>query len=175
MSETTTEAPKKKSLYHIREDHAAIIAQIEDQDGEITNEQLAALDLNGQDFNDKAISIAYAIRKARTRAAEAKAEKERCEQHQKSWENLEKKLKEYLITGMVDLGVRRVDSATLKMWLSPIKKVNITDMSLLPDYAKTQPKAPPMEPNKTHIKALIERGDTVPGAELVNANSITIK
>jgi len=162
------------SLYHIREEHLQLMAVIEEQDGEIYDDQLAQLGFTQEAFQEKALSCGYMFRKFEDQAMLLKAESDRLAAMYQTAQKRAQKMKEAIADAMKQFGVEKITGPYMKISFRPSKCVEITCEQDLPIEALDEVPAS-WKPNKTKIKALIENGVEVAGAMIVNKKNLQIK
>ncbi len=97
-----------KSMYHIRLEHLQIIQLIEDGEGELTPEIEQALALTEEEFQDKAISYAYVVKKFEDNAAVIGDEIARLTELKQRAERQAKTFKNNLDIAMKQFGVEKI-------------------------------------------------------------------
>jgi hypothetical protein len=161
-----------EALYEITDDYLDVMHM----DVE-TEDDLAALnallDEIGGRFEEKAKRVALYRRTLEGEAAAIKAEEERLYGRRKALDRKAEGLKVYLATQMHMAGIPRIDSdlVTLVFQKNP-PAVNIVDRTAILDIYLI-----PQEPtvNKKMIAEILKSGMPVPGAELVQSESLRIK
>lgn len=161
------------TLYGITAELNAILAQLEELDGEITPELEQALAINEGQFLQKAEDYGHAILNLKAMATAAKAEKERLASLQKFYENAQKRLTDALTTAMQAFGHDKVENGTLRLSLRRTTATEVDDLEQVPQEYKTTKVE--VVPDKTAIKKAIQSGEAVPGAHLVENVSLQIK
>ncbi len=108
--------------------------------------------------------------------ADAKAIEEYVKDRQavaRAKKNTAESIKNWLIARMQEKGESKFETKRIRATLriTTANKTVITDGSLIPqEYLRTK-----IEPDTTAIKAAIKAGETVPGAQLVDSVSLTVK
>lgn len=161
------------TLYGITAELNAILAEIEDNGGEITPEIENALAINESDFVAKSEDYGHAILNLKAMAAAAKAEKERLAYLQKFYENTQKRLTDALSNAMQVFGQDKVENATMRLSLRHSTATEVDDLDQVPAEYKTTKVE--VVADKTAIKKAIQSGEEVPGAHLVENVSLQIK
>lgn len=153
------------SLYHISQEHMDLHRQIEACADELTPELEEALLLNEQDFEEKAISYGFLIKRLRDDAKIAKAEKERVAAIEKRYNTQADRLEFNLLNAMHTFGFNDgIKTPLLKLSIMKSKALIVTDETLVPvDYKTTE----------TVIKTIVDnkrlKADLIDGAELEGA------
>lgn len=163
----------KLTLYRISEEMSAILNAIEENGGEITEEQEQALAISEEQFADKAYDYGHVILNLDYTVAVIKNEIERLTRLKKSAENAQKRVKGALVNAMVQLDHQTVETPTMRLSLRRTTATEIEDVNLLPDNLKTTKVE--VVADKTAIKKAIQSGEDVPGAHLVENVSLQIK
>lgn len=151
-------------LYEIDE---AILACIDTETGEIIDE--ARLDELEIEYNTKIENVGLWIKDLNAEAKAIKEEVDSLNGRRKVVENKANSLKEYL---RYALDGQKFKTPKLSVSYRKSKSVNIVSQEAIPEeYLKSG------EPtvNKTEVKKAIEQGQVVPGAEIVENQSIQIK
>lgn len=151
-------------LYEIDE---AILACIDTETGEIIDE--ARLDELEIEYNTKIENVGLWIKDLNAEAKAIKEEVDSLNGRRKVAENKANSLKEYL---RYALDGQMFKTPKLSVYYRKSKSVNIISQGDIPEeYLKyAEPTV-----NKTEVKKAIEQGQVVPGAEIVENQSIQIK
>lgn len=163
----------KKSLYNIREDHYELIQMIEDADGEVTEEIINALQLNEDQFQDKAVSYAYVVKGFENTEDVINKEIARlCDLKTKAVKRREL-FKNVLSEAMLQFGVEKIDTPTLKLCFRKSESISITDEAAIP--MEFQEVKEEVTISKTRIKEAMKQGRAVAGAEIIQKKNLQIK
>ena len=163
----------KLTLYRISEEMSAILNAIEENGGEITEEQEQALAISEEQFAEKAYDYGHVILNLDYTVEVIKNEIERLTRLKKSAENAQKRVKGALVNAMVQLDHPMVETPTMRLSLRRTTATEIDDVNLIPDNLKTTKVE--VVADKTAIKKAIQQGEDVPGAHLVENVSLQIK
>lgn len=193
-------APKpKQSIFKIRQDHMSLLAEIEENDGELSEDMLSALRLNEEDFKNKAISYAYVIKKMDAESDVIAAEIKRLQSLKSKADKKSELFRKLIDEGMQQFGYDKVESETLKIRYrktSPIElKEDFADNIL--QYVKVDFQINPEMSDKAaeagineevlsvfnvtasasreKIKEQLKAGVKIPGASIEEKKSIQIK
>lgn len=148
----------------------AFAAAVDPETGEIIDEEMKdSFDQLAIDRDQKIENICLFIKNLRAEAAALKAEKEAFATREKASENKAESLLRYL-KGYLNGEAFKTTRATVS-WRKT-KSVKIDDLSIIPADYVTQPDP---VPNKMAIRRAIAAGETVPGAELVENQSMTVR
>ena len=163
----------KPTLYSINEEYLQLLAQIEENEGELTPELEEALAINEEQHEAKLEAYGNIIANYLAEAEACKAESERlrvkADRAKKAAERLKETIR-YFLT------VTDRKKAAGGLWTFALREsdaVLITDEAAIPDEwwrVKTT-----REVNKADIKAAIKSGTDIPGVELTKNTSLTIK
>lgn len=163
----------EKTLYQINEEYLSLLAQIEELDGEITPELEAAIQINEEDHAAKLEAYGHIISNYKAEAEACKAEAARLKTKADRAIRAAERLKDTIRYFLTVTDRRKAAAGLYTFSLRDSKAVNVTDESLLPSEfwrVKTT-----REVSKTDIKAAIEAGQIVPGAEIITNTSLQIK
>lgn len=148
----------------------AFAAAVDPETGEIVDEEMKdSFDQLTIDRDQKIENICLFIKNLRAEAAALKAEKDSFAAREKASENKAESLLRYL-KGYLNGEPFKTTRATVSY--RKTKSVKIDDLSLIPDGYVTKPDP---VPNKMAIRKAIAAGETVPGAELVENQSMTVR
>ena len=165
------------TLYEINAQIQSILdrmyEEVDEETGEVNAELMTELTEMNEARDMKLDNIGAYIKNL---DAEAKAIKDEMDALKKRLDQKKRKiesLKEYVAQDMMRNGDTKKESARVVFSFRKSKAVEITDETLLPkEYVtiKTETK-----PDKVEIKHAIDAGKEVPGAELVERQSLQIK
>lgn len=161
------------TLYSITAEMNAILALIEEANGEITPELEQALAINEEQFVQKAEDYGHAILNLKAMAAAAKAEKDRLANLQKFYENECERLENALTRAMQVFDRPKVENGSMRLSLRHSVATEVDDLDQLPSEFKITKVE--VVADKTAIKKAIQSGEDVPGAHLVENVSLQIK
>lgn len=177
-TQTTTQA-ENKSLFQLDMDFEDILERLEDMalNGEHDPEEIerleAALEIDSFDFHRKAEDYGFKIQHLELRAQELKDKAATWTQMARTKEALAKKLKERLVQSMERRGQKKVETESHLLSLRSSKAVEIISADMVPDEFLAFKMS--SSPDKARIKQAIQRGIEVPGAAVVERNSLQIK
>jgi hypothetical protein len=187
------------SLYQISEEYLNLQNQLEENEGEITPELQIALEINAQNFIAKSINYAKLLNKITSEFNRAAEEIERLQEYLETKKKAHDILEERLLFGLKLFGnkdpqkdIWRLEAGTYKFNTRKSISTNIINEETVPAKFKTfsytvdnevsaritaiLPEVPfKAVPSKTAIKKAIQEGETVPGAELKENYTISIK
>ena len=156
---------KLPTLWELTKEQAAIVWLLERMDDP---DEHAALTLEFQSLLDRELqkvdNVDFVFRMMDRMAEHAADESRRWSERKQAIEGRKRRLTEYVIRCMQQADLTQIEGAGVKFYLaqSPAA-VEIVDEAAIPDeYRKVAP--PP--PDKIAIKRALQRGETVPGADL---------
>lgn len=161
-------------LYRIQQEHINLLAQIEEQEGEIFPHQEEALGFTQEAFQEKAISCGFMTKHIGDGIAAIDAEIKRLQTMKASALKRQEWLEKMLAGAMHQFGVEKIDTPTLKISFRKSEAVEIEDEMKIPQSVKELIPAS-WKVSKTKIKEAIKRGEEVPGAALVTRQNLQIK
>lgn len=189
------------SLYNITQEYQLLVAQLEEQDGEFTEEQLQLLEITKEQFKEKAEVYCKIISNLDADVEFAKKEVERIQKYITSKQNAQSKLEEKLKSALMVFGEKdkkkdlwRFEAGTYKLatrkserieineelidnkWkeISIKDKFNMEDLTKISDLLGRN-----LETNttilKTPIKEALQAGELIEGASIVTNFGLSIK
>lgn len=162
-----------QSLYHIRAEHLEIIDAIEQNEGELTPEIEMALSLTEEQFQEKAISYGWVIKKFDDNDSIIDAEIKRLTALKKSNENKQIRFKDALSGAMLQFGVEKIETPTLKLSFRKSESVEIFDEKEIPTEYVDEKIVHTI--SKIRIKEDLKKGLVVKGANLLTKQNLQIK
>lgn len=161
-----------ESLYQITQQEIELFNQIEELDGELTQELEEALKINAENFEAKARGYIWHIKKLEADNVTINEELNRLERIEKRNNKMIDRLKENMKFALEIFGEsQKVDTFTLSLRKS--KSVEILDSELIPEAYRVVKTTETI--NKTEIKKAIESGLTVAGATIKENQNLQIK
>lgn len=193
-------APKpKKSIFNIRQDHMSLLAEIEENEGELSEDMLSALRLNEEDFKNKAISYAYVIKKMDSEADVIAAEIKRLQSLKSKADKTSELFRKLIDEGMQQFGYDKVESETLKISYRKTSPIELkedfadnilqyvkVDFQINPELSEKASEAGITEEvlavfnvtaaaSREKIKEQLKAGIKIPGASIEEKKSIQIR
>lgn len=162
------------NLYHIQQEHLALLAEIEEAEGELAPHVEQALGFTTEAFQEKAVSVGFVTKHIGNGIAAIDAEIKRLQAMKAAATKRQEWFEEMLTGAMHQFGVTKIDTPILKISFRASAAVEIDDESKLPTAALTEVPAS-WKPDKAKIKKMIQEGIEVPGASLVTRQNIQIK
>lgn len=164
------------NLYDMTAEYTAILRQIEEADGEITDEQVAALEALGHSIEIKAENVAKFIRSLECEGMAQKAESDRLAAKARVTGNKVDRLKGYLMDCMRAAGRDKIKGDVLSVGIQKTAEhPDVTDPKALPERFWRKPEAPPPEPDKKAIMDARKLGEDVPGVTFSRTEFIRIR
>lgn len=163
----------EKTLYKINEEYLQLLAQIEENDGELTPEMEEALAINEQDHAAKLEAYGGIIANYLAEADACKAEAERLKAKAERAKKAAERLKETILYFLTATDRRKAAGGLWTFSVRESEAVQVTDESAIPEQwwrVKTT-----REVAKIDIRAAIKAGSDVPGCVIVRNKSLTIK
>ncbi len=164
---------KKQTLYGIRAEHLALLGEIEQNEGELTPELEQALSLTNEQFQEKAISIAYVIKHFKDNTEAIDAELARLQELKDRAVKRQEMLKTRLSDAMQEFGYEKITTPLLTLSFRKSESVEITDESKLPESCRKSKTVTTID--KIYIRDAIKMGDDVPGAQIVVKQNLQIR
>lgn len=160
------------NIYEIQKEYFDLMNKVIDNEGEFTPELLEKLEINEQELKQKAINYAYVIKKLDADEVAINNEIKRLSELKKANAKKIDKLKEIITNAMINFGLDKIDSSTLKLFIRNSESVNVIDESKLSDNFFTTKVTKIV--SKTALKNALKTGE-IAGAELVVNNNLQIK
>lgn len=161
------------NLFKIAQEELDLLNEIEELEGELTPELEERLKINEANMAKKMEDYCKAIRYYEMTVANAKSEKERLDKLIKRSERSQQWLKDAILNVMNATDKPKVSAGTFTVGTRKSTAVNIIDESAIP--ARYANEVVAVKIDKTAIKDAIKNGEEVPGAQLVERKSLTIK
>ena len=160
----------KKSLYQIESEYLSLVSEIEEMEGEITEEQIEALKINESELQGKSIAYLSVISTREAENAQIDLEIKRLQSIKKSNTNVIERLKNNLLDAVNLFGGFEV--GLTKFGIRKSKRLEIIDTEKIDaEYMTTKTT---VTPNKTEITKAIKNGVFVDGVELIECNNLKI-
>ena len=165
------------SLWQLTQEELSFIALMEENGGEVNDEIMQELAIRKDNFKHKAEAYAKFILKLESEADQAAAEIKRIQALKKAKENTVARLKETLLAALMVFtdedakGIRRFETPLAKLSTRRSQAVEVLDEASIPPAFWIIKK----EVWKSEISQAIKDGEFVPGAQLKENISLTIK
>lgn len=162
-------------LYEINEEYAAIIAAVEEAEGELTPELEEALAANGEDFDNKIENYIKAVRNYEADAEAFKAEAASFKAKSDRAAKTAERLKGTIAAAMQLRGIEKERFGNFTASFRKSEKVVVDEDALaeLPDDYKRVKTT--VEADKTALKTALKAGMAIEGVTLVENKSLQIK
>ena len=159
------------NIFEIANEYQNIIALIEQNNGDLSDDLHEAYINTREELNNKAKAYIYVIRNKENYITNIDAEIERLRDMKKQTEKEIDRIKNYLSLAVDQFGNFETGLHKISNRLS--KSVEVTDLNELPkEYIKEKIE---LAPDKNAIKKAIESGVDIPGALLVTKSNLQIK
>lgn len=161
-----------QSLYHISADHLALMDKIESTEGILTPEIEQALSLTLKDFEDKAVSYGYVIKKVEDEIEAIDKEMARLKTLKQKREKQAFLFRSRLTDAMGQFGYSEIKHALLKLWFRKSNPVEIFNEHEIPEEYMIRKTT--IDFNKPKIAQAIKEGKAVPGARVLEKKNLQI-
>jgi hypothetical protein len=159
------------TIFEIGNEYKNIIALIEQNNGEMSDDLHEAYINSRDELNNKAKAYIYVIRNKENLISNIDAEIDRLKEMKKRTENEIDRIKNYLSMAVDTFG--NFETGLYKISNRISKIVEVTDCNQLPkEYLKEKIE---ISADKTAIKKAIESGENISGALLVTKSNLQIK
>ncbi len=157
-------------LYDMAQDISAALDRVDEAEGEITPELAFDLDTLDAKLEDKIDACCGRIRGWDLEAKAIREEEQRLAKRRKALENKQRSLREYVMHCLDIAQKDAVKGLRFSVRVGTTRpSVQVVDASALPErFVELVPK-----PDKAAIKAALDAGEDVPGAEL-NASKLSL-
>jgi hypothetical protein len=165
----------KTTLYNILEEHKVLLQQIEELDGELTEEVSEQFNLTKDAFESKAVSYGYVIKSIEDESEIIKKEIERLGAMKSRADKKAEMLRGKLSEAMQQFGFDEIKQSNLRLCFTKSKQVIIDNEGAIPEeYVNVIPAQ--RKPDKVAIKKAIDKdGISVPGAFILENKNLQIK
>ncbi len=162
------------TLYEITGEWVKLYDTLTNEEASPEELQAAMQEVDGVEdaLAEKAHGYAAVLRNIESEIAALDAEIKRLEKMKRTRANAMDGLKARVLGAMTAIGVRSLDAGIGKWSMRTSRAVEISDIAALPDDYKV---AAEPRPCKAAIKAALERGEDVPGAVLVERDSVSLR
>lgn len=163
----------KRSIYNIEYDHLQLMAQIEENEGEITDEISEQLELTLEEFETKAVSYGYVIRQYDFEIKQIKDEIERLSTISRRKEKSQEEIKARIHSAMIRFNVEKVDKNNLKLSFRKSQSLIIDEDAVIPSNYISIKEVETID--KKALKEAILEGSTFKGIYVSDNNNLQIK
>ena len=161
------------NIYQIQNEFQLIIAEVINNEGEITPEIETSLTINKEQLQSKAIDYSYVIKSLDSDCEQIDAELKRLQQLKKVRTNLAERLKDTISNAMNLYEVEKIETPLIKLSFRNSESVEITNESQL-DACFIVTKTV-TSPDKKAIKDAIKNGVVVCGATISYNKNLQIR
>jgi len=154
-------------LYELTMQYQRLLDEVEEAEGELTDEQWEMLEILDGAFDDKVENLAKFVRSIQADADAVKTERQRLAAREKSLGNKVDWLKRYLQQALEAAGKDKVKGRVLNVSLrrAPVSCI-VRDLDLVPPAFKEE--VTTINPDKTAItRHFKQTGEVLPGVEMV--------
>ncbi len=161
------------TLYEIKDNYLNALnnMQVDEETGEIIN--IEELEQVEGDFRDKVEAVACYIKDIEAQAKAIGYEEKVLKERREAKENKADRLREYLKQNMLEAGMMVFEAPKCRLSFRSGQKTIIDDESILPEQYVTY--ASVRKVDKNAIKDAIRSGEEVPGAHLIDTQSLQVK
>ena len=127
------------------------------------------------DLEAKGTNVAFVVRGMEAEAAAVKAWAKEASERAKLIEARAERLREYLSSNMQACGITKISGPGITLSFRASHAVVIDDAEQIPAAFLRFKPAPPPEPDKAAIAAIIKLGEVVPGAHVETRQSLQVR
>lgn len=158
-------------LYDLTSSYQALLDKVSEQGGDLTQEDLDALDAVEMAFEDKVDGYAAVIQTMKLHAEDYDIEERRLWTRRKILQNSIQAMKDRLAVNMARLNQTAVKGKRFNVRLNHSQSVEVVDEAAVPDQYKITEVAVV----KALVKSALESGEDVPGCRLKQNESVVIR
>lgn len=163
----------KLSLYNIQQEYISLAEQIIDNDGLLSEEMEAALQINKDQLENKSQCYGFIVRQLEGECDMIDNEIKRLEAMKKSRGKTVDRLKESVSKAMQLYEIEKIETPTLKISFRKSESIEIEEESLIDEKYMTVKTT--KTPDKKAIKEAIKAGEIVLGVTLKENQNIQFK
>lgn len=163
----------KLSLYNIQQEYISLAESIIDNDGLLSEEMEAALQINKDQLENKSQCYGFIVRQLEGECDMIDNEIKRLEAMKKSRGKTVDRLKESVSKAMLLYEIDKIETPTIKISFRKSESIEIEEESLIDEKFMTVKTT--RTPNKTAIKEAIKNGEIVLGVTLKQNQNIQFK
>lgn len=163
----------KLSLYNIQQEYISLAEQIIDNDGLLSEEMEAALQINKDQLENKSQCYGFIVRQLEGECDMIDNEIKRLEAMKKSRGKTVDRLKESVSKAMQLYEIDKIETPTLKISFRKSESIEVEEESLIDEKFMTVKTT--KTPNKTAIKEAIKNGEIVFGVTLKQNQNIQFR
>lgn len=163
----------KLRLYNIQQEYISLAEQIIDNDGLLSEEMEAALQINKDQLENKSQCYGFIVRQLEGECDMIDNEIKRLEAMKKSRTKTVDRLKESVSKAMQLYEIDKIETPTLKISFRKSESIEVEKESLIDEKFMTVKTT--RTPNKTAIKEAIKNGEIVLGVTLKQNQNIQFR
>ena len=163
----------KLSLYNIQQEYISLAEQIIDNDGLLSEEMEAALQINKDQLENKSQCYGFIVRQLEGECDMIDNEIKRLEAMKKSRGKTVDRLKESVSKAMLLYEIDKIETPTIKISFRKSESIEIEEESLIDEKYMTVKTT--KTPDKKAIKEAIKAGEIVLGVTLKENQNIQFK
>ena len=160
-----------KSIFDITQDWIAVMSEIEENEGEITEDLEYKLEINESNLNEKAEAYTVMIEKYKSEADQIDNEIKRLQSLSKVKKNSAERLKQRLSDALEFMQVDKLDLGSFKIGWRKSTRLEILDNEQVEEEFRVHS----WEPDKKRIAEELKSGARIAWAELQTHNNLQIK
>jgi len=159
------------NIYHISKEHEAILRSIEEQEGEVTDEQMEALTVNEESLKVGIASMGGMVECLNDRVAALKVRKQAVDGEIKKLTAYADRMRDRMLYYMQQYGVKEIKTDDCKISVKESTTVDVPYPETLPEeYQRMK-----VEADKVKIRKAIENGESIMGATISSTPEVKIK
>lgn len=159
------------NLYHITKEHEAILRSIEEQEGEVTDEQMEALTVNEESLKVGIASMGGMVECLKDRVAALKVRNQAVDGEIKKLTAYADRMRDRMLYYMQQYGVTEIKTEDCKISVKESTAVDVPYPETLPEeYQRVK-----VEADKVKIRKAIESGESIMGATISSTPEVKIK
>ncbi len=167
---------KKKSLFNIESEYLRLAESIIENEGVLDADQEAALAINKEELETKAVNYALVIKSSENRASEIDKEVKRLQKMKKVQDNLTERLKTAVSNAMKLYEVEEIQGEFIKLNFRKSSAVIMeTDFDVKKLPAKFRETVTTIKAKSADIKSALNAGEKVEGFFIEERKNLQIK
>jgi hypothetical protein len=164
---------RKKSIYNLQSEYIDLMNQIEDNEGELTPELSAQLDITKEQLEDKATSYCYLTKQLDADTDQIDAEIKRLQALKSAKAKLQEELKNRVAEAMQRFGIEKIEKNNLKLSFRKSESLLIDDDAKVPNqFVKIKMTE---SVDKVKLKEYIQSGNKINGILVITNQNLQIK
>ena len=163
------------TLYEIADKYAAAIERgfvVDEDTGEIIEDESALDNLEGE-LNDKLEACAVVVKELRADAEAIRDEERKLAERRHAKERKAEWLRNYIAYNLETIGQTKLETPRAVIRTRRTRSVDVYDVDSLPEEYKRSETV--TTPRKREIGDAIKEGETIPGARLIENDSVSIR